>query len=494
MGDDHLSSIFSKVRDQHSAAMRWSYLGVLLLLLFHLINISPYVSLKQKMLQTERQKDRLSEVKSKIETIDKGFKQLKDHELGQFVSRLKSFVSDFRSAFKGLDLIVRQLQEEGRFEREIRARDKSGERLDFRELRESDRSDRVSRRGTPRDTRDEMVQRTRPSRRIEEIPVIQITDQELIDKIKQIEDYMELLNLLKPFIEKNIIEPGYLDLNEYWKTRILPEIQSQFDSLEKEIEAIKKLFPEGTVILRELKESLEGTLLAFSNMEIKTPAHDPFWWSTVEEKERVRIGIEDRVADRLNEPPALLALRVKVNTLLRNQEKFAGEIQKKISALEQQIKDQQEMLTSLAKPLKFIALELNSVMKLFPLLIGLIISALTIWTVMRLRELGQITHLMVKQGASPLLWDWYFSQGFLLRPRPMMDKSGPGSYSSIIKPIGLCMILWAWIGIAAWQTYGVGDIESKHLILVTCISAAVVALSHVYSHVSLNSALSLKNS
>jgi hypothetical protein len=338
-----------------------------------------------------------------------------------------------------------------------------------------------------------MVQRSRPSGRIEEIPVIQITDQELINKIKQTQDYEELRKVLKPFIEKNIIEPGYSSLNEYWKTKILPDIQSQFDSFEKEMEAIEKLFPEGAEISKELKASIEGTLSAFSNMEIKTPTQDPFWWSTVEEKERVRIGIEDRVADRLNEPPALLSLRVKVNTLLRNQEKFAGEIRKQISALEQQIKDQQEMLTSLAKPLKFIALELNSVMNLFPLLIGLFISALTIWTVMRLRELGQITHLMVKQGASPLLWDWYFSQGFLFRPRPLMDKSGPGSFLSIIKSIGLCIILWAWIGIAAWQTYGVGEIGSKRLILVTCISAAVVALSRVYSHVSLNSILSLKN-
>jgi hypothetical protein len=131
-------------------------------------------------------------------------------------------------------------------------------------------------------------------------------------------------------------------------------------------------------------------------------------------------------------------------------------------------------------------------MNLFPLLIGLFISALTIWTVMRLRELGQITHLMVKQGASRLLWDWYFSQGFLFRPRPLMDISGPGGFLSIIKSICLCIILWAWIGIAAWQTYGVGEIESARLIFVTCISAAIVGLSHVYSYVSLNSVLSLR--
>jgi len=42
----------------------------------------------------------------------------------------------------------------------------------------------------------------------------------------------------------------------------------------------------------------------------------------------------------------------------------------------------QDKLASLAKPLKFIALELNSILVLFLLLLGLIFAALTVWTIL----------------------------------------------------------------------------------------------------------------
>ena len=98
------------------------------------------------------------------------------------------------------------MQEEGRYEREIRARNELSERSESRELRESERyRGPVIRRDPYEDYGDERIQRTGPSREISGIPVIQIADQELIHKIKQIEDYGELRKVLKPFIERTLI-------------------------------------------------------------------------------------------------------------------------------------------------------------------------------------------------------------------------------------------------------------------------------------------------
>jgi hypothetical protein len=163
-----------------------------------------------------------------------------------------------------------------------------------------------------------------------------------------------------------------------------------------------------------------------------------------------------------------------------------------MSKLEQQFKGQQEKLASLAKPLKFIALELNSIMVLFPLLLGLIFAALTVWTTLCLHELGRITHLIVKQGADPLLWDWYCAQVFLLLPKPSTDITEQSKSSLIRKSIGLCAMFWMWIGIAAWRLHGINEIEPRRLVVVTCIGATVVALAQVHRYVLLNSTLSLK--
>ena len=195
-----------------------------------------------------------------------------------------------------------------------------------------------------------------------------------------------------------------MKLNEDWKAKILPAIQTQFEKLTKEMKSARSKFPEGLNLWKDLAVSMKTTILAASNLKLKPPTEPPFWWSTVIGKEQVRIELKDKVASRLQEPTVLISLPEHVSTLLYDQEELGKKIQKKMSKLEQQFKGQQEKLASLAKPLKFIALELNSIMVLFPLLLGLIFAALTVWTTLRLHELGRITHLMVKQDADPLLW------------------------------------------------------------------------------------------
>jgi hypothetical protein len=132
------------------------------------------------------------------------------------------------------------------------------------------------------------------------------------------------------------------------------------------------------------------------------------------------------------------------------------------------------------------------VMVIFPLLIGLVLAGATAWTTLRLRELGWTIHLMVKEGADPLLWDWYGAQVFLLQPKSSSKMPEPHNASLIRKSLGLCALSWIWIGIAAWRLYGIGDTSPVRLVVITCIGAAVAALAQVHHYVVIKSILPLK--
>lgn len=533
MNKNPFTSIFLRVRDQYSAAVRWSYFAIILLLFFHLISIGPFVELNRRKTQTELDKKRLSGVKSQIEILASGFKYLQEYNFLELDKRLGGLVQNLRDDFTRINLTVEDLREKAKTESELLPeRIKLLIPYDLREIHESILSASILFKSIkelhgipekeselPKEAEDQLreqlkspefrervesaleenektespeVQAEKQARTVQE-PLFQITDPDLLKKIKFTQRREELLKALKPFVEENIIEPEYLKLNKDWKEKILPAIQTQFENLTKEMKSARSKFPEGLNRWEELAASLKTKILAASNLKFKPPTEPTFWWSTVEEKEQVRIGLKDEIASWLQQgPPVLISLREHVSTLLYDQEESGKKTQIEISKLEEQFKVQQNKLASLAKPLRFIALELNSIIGLFPLLLGLIFATLTVWTTLCLHELGRIIRLIVKQGADPLLWDWYCAQVFLLLPKPSTDITEQSKSSLIRKSIGLCTMFWMWIGIAAWRLHGIGEIEPRRLVVVTCIGATVVALAQVHRYVLLNSTLSLK--
>ncbi len=540
MNEKPLTSIFSRVRDQYSAAVRWTYLAVILLLLIHLLTVGPFIELSREKSKTERENTRLSGVKSKIEGI--GFKDLKASILTKLETQLTTFVNDLRRDFKRLDLTVEDLRKKAKTESELLPEKiKSMIPSDLREIHESIlfasiRLGYLKSMYEIPETESELPEEAENQLRemlnspkfrksvesalkpkiigmplykgpegpvyvqsrtggfvvvVEEHP-FQITDPNLLKKIKFSEQRKELLEALKPFVEDNIIEPRYSELNEYWKTNLLPKIQTQFEELTNNMNTAESEFPEGHEEWEKLAKALEAIESAAGNIEFEQRTETPFWWSSEIGKEEVRIELKDKVTSQLKEPAVLTSLRKQVSQLLIEEEKLGQKIKEGLSKLDKQFQDQKDKLASIAKPLRFLALELESVMVILPLLLGLILAGATAWKTLRLRELGWTIHLMIKEGADQLLWDWYCAQVFLLLPKSSSNMTKQHNSSLIRKSLGLCAMSWIWIGITAWRLYGISEISPVRLVVVTCIGATVAALAQVHHYVVINSTLSLK--
>jgi hypothetical protein len=516
MNEKPFTSIFSRVRDQYSAAVRWTYLAVILLLLIHLLTVGPFIELSREKSKTEPEINRLKEVKSKIEGI--GFEDVND-----IISEpLTTFVKDLRFDFKCLDFTVQDLRLPDKiksmipqdlseiYESILLTSEKLGEvklKYNIREteselpeaaenqLREMLNSNkfRESVKSAQKKDHNFSVQRNTETF-FEEKQPFKITDSNLLvlEKIKLSKNRAELLEALKPYVEEKIIKPGYNELNDYWENNILPDIHIQFKKLTKDVNDLKSDFPEGNKEWDKLAEAFEDTNSAASKLKFKQPTEPPFWWSSVKGKERERRELEGEVTSQWKDPAVLNPLREQVTQLFTEEKKLGEKIDKDMKKLKDQFDEQQKKLGSIAKPLQFLAFDLESVMVIFPLLLGLILASATAWTTLRLRELGWTIHLMIKEGADQLLWDWYCAQVFLLLPKSSNNMTKQHNSSLIRKSLCLCAMSWIWIGITAWRMYGISEISLVRLVVVTCIGATVTALAQVHHYVVINSTLSLK--
>jgi len=560
MDDSPLTSILLRVRDQYSVAIRWSYITVILVFLIHLMTIGPFIELNRAKTKTEAEKQRLSDVGSKIAGLSRSFRKLEQTTVYELDKRLESLVAHLQSEFERLDFTVHDLRKKAETEsallpeefqlwipidlREIHVaiayagmtlqflrllhnipetqkelpeevKNQLRDHLGSTEFRQSVESTLEQKRFKPFTHDLGRIQSSVPaaiSTDVEQELPFQIRDPDLLTKIKSANTRGELLIAVKTFVEENIVKPRYLTLNEDWKDRILPAVQRQSKTLARSIETAKKGFPEEPELWEDVLAALTTTTSATNDLELKPPSKPPFWWSTVVGKETAALELSERVArglrefepdekvvKQLLEPEALTSLRKEVTNLLNEQEKLARQFPVKLKLLEQQFKEQQERLASLAEPIGFIALELGSVIALFPLLLGLIFGALTAWTSLRLRELGWITHLVIQRTEDPLLWDWYCGQLFLPpRRKPAHLPAGTvwdfreyANSSLIRQSASLCVVFWLWIGIAAWRLHGVGGIEPGHLIAVTAIGAIVVGLAQFHRYMVLSSTLAL---
>jgi hypothetical protein len=459
MNENPLSSLFSRARDQYSSAVRWTFLAVILLLLVHLLTVGPFIELSREKSKTERENTRLSGVKSKIEGL--GFTNVN----ASISERLSTFVVDLRHDFERINLTVKNLSEK--------------DQPESRQPGEGDISNIA-------------VQRERVQSVGKEVRPLEITDPNLLKKIKSSKNREELLIALKPYVEEKIIKPRYCELNEYWEDDILPEIHTQFEKLTNDMNDLKSDFPEGLEEWEKLSKAFKPFESTASKLKFKQRTEPPFWWSSVEGKERVRGELEEEVKSYLEEPAVLTSLHEQVTQSLTDEKKLGEKIDKDMEKLKEQFKEQEKKLGSIAKTLQFLALDLESVMVIFPLLLGLILAGATAWTTLRLRELGWTIHLMIKEGADQHLWDWYCAQVFLLLPKFSSNITKQHNSLLIRKSLGLCAMSWIWIGITAWRLHGISEITPVRLAVVTCIGATVAALAQVHHYVVINSTLSLK--
>ena len=150
-------------------------------------------------------------------------------------------------------------------------------------------------------------------------------------------------------------------------------------------------------------------------------------------------------------------------------------MQKQIDEIAKQFEEQQKQVRTLGDPFRWVALDLTVAASRFPLLLGLVLAALSLGASHRMRELALALNLLSEP--KPTLWTWYFQRtaggGF---------STGAGNTPGRIFLVGLPDLLaaLAWVTVAAWQV--ASWMEQAHTTVAVLLLLSWAALLAAYAY------------
>lgn len=467
MSDDIIKSLFLKCQASYESANRWSFIIILALLLFHLLTFSQFVALRKQSDAAQAEHARLSGLEKTVVEVKSGLENLKETLLAPLRGRMDALLEDLRGDFETLDRSVAMI------------------RTRATETFTKSSADRLLEEESSRPMMQMQIPLTRRPKR-----TFDLSDQ-LKQEIKAAPDEDSLRKVLAPFIGENIIEKRFEELTRFWQEDVLARIKKQIQTIEKKIGGAESQFPQGRSAWEEIEASLTKVDQVASAITF-SPPQDPRWWISMSEKMASLSSIQDTVQRKLMEAidrsRAIDDLRAQVSKALAQQKELQSLLQAKMKQLEEDFEKQQAKLSSLNKSFGIVPLDLNFLVPLFPLILGVILAAITFWPAYRLAELITISDLMAQEDPETVTWKW-------LRHRvglSILQAHGEGSEEQIQKELRSpkrnlllgawlrCLLCWIWIAIAAVQLIDWPETDDLQLTLYAFAAFFLTALAQGY--------------
>ena len=211
------------------------------------------------------------------------------------------------------------------------------------------------------------------------------------------------------FVNEQIIPPSFARLNAAWE--VSPELKDRASRVKETIDAMETAI-DSTVLRRALRsdqwrrlltqldnlgawrQTVDTAIAAVDTMEFRPPP-EPMWWGTVQGKadQRVAMAANARqavrgidIADR-----RLAALIEEMEQAVRQQEEATADIGQRLTELEEQLNAGAAGVGIGWLP---IGNDMTMIVGRFPLLLGLLLAAVTAWVAYRKTALIRTTNLL----------------------------------------------------------------------------------------------------
>jgi hypothetical protein len=173
----------------------------------------------------------------------------------------------------------------------------------------------------------------------------------------------------------------------------------------------KVQIPERAEVWSGTEIALGKALQSAESLALSEPA-DRFWWSTRMEKgATIRDALADLQRARgLADLPALASLKAETAAAVLAERTKYAELQARLAELREQFKEQEAELSSIAGPLKIVAIDLGRVAAWFPLILGLALGGSWAWMAERARELERSLSLFGDGAERQTLARWVASK------------------------------------------------------------------------------------
>jgi hypothetical protein len=434
MDSDLARSLFDSARERLDVTGRWSALAVLALLVLYLATLQPFLEARRALEDTRGLTQTLRRHGPELEALGQAITGFRNHAEDRIRGALEDLLDAKVKDFQALGLRVAALQ-----------RAASGQPPDA---------------APPSTVQTQGVDRTGvdPSR----IPPL---PPETAEQVRQAPSSLETLReILRPYIETHIVEPRFAAINNRLREEVAPDLRGRLEALRaraREVgEGLRALEGrtapgeeggggQGWVSLwKQLDSALDSSERKLASLTVKPPGGDPGWWYSVAAKMRTldelgRTAVEDLRTGEVGDLAKTLSGRL--DQALRQQDALAKALTGELEALKEQFETQQKQMTALGQPFASISLDLATTAGRLPLLLALVLSALSLGRSQRLRQLGLALPLLPdRQG----LWSWYLRRGAAL-PRGAQD-----AHHLLLAGLGELTGTLAWAALVLYQVGG----------------------------------------
>jgi hypothetical protein len=290
-----------------------------------------------------------------------------------------------------------------------------------------------------------------------------IRQQGLADPVRDAKNGRQLRTVLRPIVERLVIEPQFETLRKSWREG-LPDLRDKAQTARDRLARLAARFPDEPRVVA-MPAEIEAYLAALDKVTFGPP-DDPKWWHSVVGKDDAVLEMKD-VAVELISTPSFRDARKALKALIAEQEHLTAALDGKLEDLRRQFEQQTARLGDLIAPIKGVALELSVVVANFPLVLALLLAAAMIWPARRYRAL--------------------IAAAALARRAELIDQpaaeamSGPGAWMrSAALSFGQVVLFLAWIGGAAWQVAPWEDRDGLNLNLLTGLAVLIVIGAALY--------------
>ncbi len=441
MTDDLGNALFTRARDQYETATRWSYIAIAILLFFHVITFSPFVSVSKGKAAVAAEIAEVERLKRALDALDADLDLLKRETVQKAKRELDSVLKDLIADFDKLNTRISMVRA---FGPEIGG-------MPMGELRSSP-----------------FAQNKVPDRASRVVPSM---SEELRQGIAKASSRDDLLELLRPYVEQNLVAPRFARFNDYWVRKVLPRVKERGDAVQDRLRESKQEFGENAAPWDDVEASVLKTLEVARSLKLHAPS-DRYWWASREQKGTV---IGDRVLElsagmeqALRESESLRKLIRNVSVTLAKQTKLQSDKAAQLDRLRSQFKEQQAQLSSFVEPLKGVYFDLTIIAPRFPLLLGLTLFAVICWPAARLKDLTRTVGVMARHGSADLPAEW------------LATRVGDMRYKTAIAVGSRCVLFWAWIAVATAELASWSAVDRDRTILLAAVGGLAVAAATGY--------------
>ncbi len=442
MDSDLNRPLFDSARDHYDRGGRWTFLTVIILLVFHITTFHPFISASRGLKNARAETDELKALEPKLQALRESLDDL----AGTSKRRIDAVVKDLLDAelndFKTLNGRVQLLR---------------GEQPP--EERPSNIAVQTVQAGSG------------PG--VSDLPPL---NPELAERVRQGRPE-QIRQLLRDYINTDIIERRFAGANRQLQQVIAPDIARRVQTLQPRVAELAKERPQWQDHWSTLQAALTQTAEAAQALVLAPPA-DRDWWFSAGGKIQTLGELGRELVAKLETqglPAASDRLQDALNQTLARQAALQGELQKQIDEIAKQFEEQQKQVRTLGEPFKWVALDLTVAASRFPLLLGLVLAALSLGASHRMRELALALNLLSEPN--PTLWTWYFQ-----RTVGGAFSTTAGTTPGRIFLVGLPDLLaaLAWVTVAAWQV--AGWMEQAHTTVAVLLLLSWAALLVAYGY------------